>query len=395
LATASPTSARTIVDLARDLAPAPSDPSFAYASLSPAGDTESLEGYSVTPQGWAGAMSRMFDSMIGQKSVNIVGNESRTLAFLGEIATELVADQIGAEKSDRYEVLVVLPGIAPFAGPPTLLVLDREYGMEEEPKRLTDRLELGSPDRMFEASHATLDSYARGMASQSEAVPPFREVAGLITMLGPRALAETLWIAQPEVILARHPRMIPMTCPSPALEVIDATGESSSVGMFCRDASGVAGITACFHGTGPAGTPVMVGGLPSAVTLASEVQDLVFIPLPQGYVVPNFARGTGGVRSDRPPFEGERGDFEGCTSGARQTVVSSHDKGLMRLQKSLQLRVQTPPQINKGDSGSALIDEDDRVMAFAFERTDYGEPIEFANWIWAANAMAALGLQKL
>jgi hypothetical protein len=55
-------------------------------------------------------------------------------------------------------------------------------------------------------------------------------------------------------------------------------------------------------------------------------------------------------------------------------------------------RIQTDPDTDEGDSGSALIDEYDQVIGFAFERTDYNDYPQFTDWIWAANALRALSL---
>jgi hypothetical protein len=61
----------------------------------------------------------------------------------------------------------------------------------------------------------------------------------------------------------------------------------------------------------------------------------------------------------------------------------------------VQLKVQTDPDTDEGDSGSALIDEHDRVIGFAFERTDYDDYPQFTDWIWAANALRALNLRPV
>src|SRR5438034_4607166 len=74
------------------------------------------------------------------------------------------------------------------------------------------------------------------------------------------------------------------------------------------------------------------------------------------------------------------------------TYIKSHDAGILRNRRTLQLKVQTPADTNSGDSGSALVDQDDRVVAFGFERTGLGEFPELTDWIWAANALSALGL---
>jgi hypothetical protein len=75
--------------------------------------------------------------------------------------------------------------------------------------------------------------------------------------------------------------------------------------------------------------------------------------------------------------------------------VQSHDAGLLRRRPGVQLKVQTRPDTDRGDSGSALIDADDRVVGFAFEKTAFDDWPQFTDWIWAANALDALGLTPL
>ena len=59
-----------------------------------------------------------------------------------------------------------------------------------------------------------------------------------------------------------------------------------------------------------------------------------------------------------------------------------------------QLCVQTKAVTNYGDSGSALLNDDDRLVGFAFQRTAYGgrATVEFSDWIWAASVLNELGL---
>lgn len=337
------------------------------------------------------AYSRMFGTQLGQSAVNMVGNESETLAQIGTLATETLAASLilmpgkrsgrshGFWEDENVRTLVVPP--APYTGlPPTLLVLDPNAG--SEPERVTS--ELGVVPELLGDVPGRL-----GNSIDNE-----HGVGNLFFGGGPEAVLTAMWISRPEVIVMRAPQMIRLACPSPALEVL-CGAERSSIGIFCRDSDGVAGATACLHGTGWLGTAVTMGGMPTVVKHANAVQDIVFLPLPDGYVVPNFAKGIAGVRRDRAPARNDPATFDGCTSGERDTVVSSHDAGLLRIRSTIQLKVQTAGDVNRGDSGSALLDEHDRVMAFAFERTDYDQRLQFADWIWAANALDSLGLKAL
>jgi hypothetical protein len=209
--------------------------------------------------------------------------------------------------------------------------------------------------------------------------------------MGMEAIAELLWVSQPEVILSRRPKMVPLSAPAPHL-AIRSGGKVSTEGIVCKDHAGDLGVTACFHGTGAVGTPVTIAGLAGVVKHADPVQDIVFIPMPAGWAKPPVY-GLAGVRSTLAPSEAEQVSFEGAGTGARvSTRVKSHDAGILRKRSTIQLKVQTPADTNTGDSGSALVDHDDRVIGFGFERTAPGDFPELTDWIWAANALDSLGL---
>lgn len=350
------------------------------------------------------SLSRMFSTDVGQKSVNIVRNEGQTLRILTNLAADaMLGSTYGGRNVDTWtptqlssdvNTLVVNRAHDP-SEPPVVLMLDPHL-----PEGFAARLVDWEPGKVA-GGQSGLDAIARAAHSETPpySSPEHLDVAQTVLDAGPQALADLLWIVRPEVVVARHPAMELVGCPSPALEVKGGPAgvpmEVSSVGMFCRDSDNVVGVTACHHGTGPVGTDVTLGGLPTQVKLADQIQDIVFIPLPAGFHVPNFARGIQGPRGNRAPGQGDPAQFEGRTSGHRTTVVSSHSPGLLWIDRLSQNKVQTPAAVNHGDSGSALIDNEDHVLGFAFRRTKYGEPLEFAEWIWAANAMAALGLTPL
>jgi hypothetical protein len=123
----------------------------------------------------------------------------------------------------------------------------------------------------------------------------------------------------------------------------------------------------------------------------SAVQDLVFIPINNGSNLPRMA-GLGGVLEDREPARSAWVRFDGATNQNRKTRVISTDAGMLRARPNIMLKLQTDPDTDQGDSGSALLDEHDKVLGFAFERTSYDDHPQFTDWIWAANALRALQL---
>jgi hypothetical protein len=333
------------------------------------------------------AYSRLFGTPTGTQAAQTIGNESRTLDVLSSFSLEVLLDYLeerwgftmGPAGFGRRYLAV---GGSP-ADSPTLLVLDPTLADVSQSRRLTDEIDL-DPQGLIAAferlrpSIGKIDSRLEGLFSQNNA----------------QLAVEILLISQPEIVLSRRPRMEPLCAPSPYIPVSSGL-ELSTAGVFCRDANGDLGVTACFHGTGPIGTQVSVGGVPALVKLADPVQDVVFIPLGPAYVIPNTC-GRAGIRTSRAPSEAEPVAFEGAGSQARITTwVKSHDAGILRKRPTVQLKLQTPHNTNSGDSGSALIDEDDRIVGFGFERTGLGEFPEFTDWIWADNALSALGLTPI
>ncbi|MEL7217583.1 MAG: hypothetical protein AAGK01_04030, partial [Pseudomonadota bacterium] len=286
----------------------------------------------------------------------------------------------GYEPSNNSRYLIT-PGIE--EGETVVLILDPDMEYSQS-RKVTSELMPNMEDL-----HTIMDQLREDarMSPSSER----SESGDLLATLDPAIAAMLTREVRPQIIATSMPRMEQLCVPSPH-EVIICGEERSTGGVYCRDSDGRFGITGCFHGTGPVGTKVEVGLREYKVALANPVQDIVFIPLGDDYNIPEL-QGCNGLVTDRAPGQQERATFEGSTSeDVTETIISSHDAGLLRRRSSVQLKLQTRPDAQRGDSGSALVDQNDKVMAFAFERTAFGEYPEFTDWIWADNAMAALGL---
>jgi len=331
---------------------------------------------------------RLFNTAAGRMASDTIGNESKTLDLLSTWSIDVLFEylstrwgfdvQAGAFFERRF---LAVPG-APEA-PPALLVLDPAVDISQS-RRLTDEIDI--------EPHGLVAAFERLRPFLSKVLDARMLV--ILDSIGMEGIAELLWVVQPEVVLSRRPKMVLLSAPSPHL-AISSGGKVSTAGIVCFDDAGDLGVTACFHGTGPVGTPVTVAGVAGVVKHADPVQDIVFIPMPHGWVKPPLY-GLGGGRSTRAPSEAEPVSFEGAGSGARvSTRVKSHDAGILRKRHTMQLKVQTPADTNTGDSGSALVDDNDHVIGFGFERTAPGDFPELTDWIWAANALDALGLKPV
>ncbi|MGA7807243.1 hypothetical protein [Bradyrhizobium sp.] len=331
---------------------------------------------------------RIFRTETGQR-VNeaLGGDERKTLAALDRLTLEATAEALRltgkAGETDRF---VVMPRNA--KQPPTLMLMSPKLQSVGQSRIISDEL------------HIALWAIEKGMSNAVDPQDGTPEAIALGEVLKGRwqALFEVFAISQPEIVLTRRPRMIPLCVPSPHVKITAedtrTTAEQGSVstaGVLCRDQHGEFGVTGCFHGTGPVGTKVWVGGQSSAVKNACPVQDLVFIPLPESRL-PSSLAGLKGVRQDREPAKADRVHFDGATNQNCETRIFGTDNGLLRARPNMQLKIQTDPDTDEGDSGCALLDENDQVLGFAFERTAYDDYPRLTDWIWASNGLRALDL---
>ena len=94
----------------------------------------------------------------------------------------------------------------------------------------------------------------------------------------------------------------------------------------------------------------------------------------------------------RPPREPSPGFFTGAASGPTETVIRSHHPCLIDPQTRLLCCVYTDSDTAEGDSGAALIDEDDKIVGFAMGRSSYDSRVQFSYWAWAQQVYTAHGL---
>lgn len=397
----SPDTGGSLKDMMRDLLVRDSferEASSAQSSILPAmrlfgattsDQSESLGGSSfVEPS----PMGRMFSTKFGSEAASRVGNETRTLSALNHLSSELIAetlrltDQVGPD--DRI-LLSTLYGPTWDGDKPVVVVLtDRVTGPE-------GRVQSDDLFLPHEAIRRTLynGESALGFAQSLGRRTPEYEVLDQ-ALKSDADMAELMVITQPEVLYFPQPEMIDLSAPTPAYRIVQGN-EVSSSGVLCTDADGRIGITACFHGTGPEGTKITVDGHELTVSLADRLQDLVFISLEDApELTQGLQRGEAGLREehDLAPAPNEPFTFDGIMNPATQTFVQSSDPWLFNLDPNAQIRLQTTRDTDKGDSGSALIDRNDKLAAFAFRMTGYGVRPEFTDWIWAPNALASLGL---
>ncbi|HKX30891.1 MAG TPA: hypothetical protein VJ302_24590 [Blastocatellia bacterium] len=183
---------------------------------------------------------------------------------------------------------------------------------------------------------------------------------------------------------------------------------TSSVGVVTSDQQGRFGVTACLHGMVPdpetiydlfkergaacvVGKTVYVGDRPGIIRSADLITDSCFIELNQKEISDRVVRPCQPLVDDSPRRK-EPVRFDGLTSKNQSTFITEVDLSIPLVKRGVQAKVYTDAVTSPGDSGSALINNEGYVLGFSHSRTGLGEPIEFAEWIWAQSVYNELKL---
>jgi hypothetical protein len=181
--------------------------------------------------------------------------------------------------------------------------------------------------------------------------------------------------------------------PAPALAVtLPGTRDSvATAGLISADgAGGLLAITArhVLDAIADPGGEILVGGAPARIMGLHGLTDTCLLSL----TCPACpGAGQAGLLTFAPA-EHRPATFDGAASGHKQTRIRGYDLSVLDPSPYLSSKVYTDPDTIPGDSGSALIDSDDRIVGFAVSRTALGAPLEFSTWSWAAQVLAAHGL---
>jgi hypothetical protein len=197
------------------------------------------------------------------------------------------------------------------------------------------------------------------------------------------------------VVIAPLPRMERLYVSSHPLDVVDtATGQRSTAGVVVEDLTkaGRVGVTAALHGIAGAAATVTVDGKTATVIRTHAVTDSAFIETaPPTY----SAVAAKGVMSGLAPRGNQTADFVGTTSKKRSTTIVGWDPQVPTPSAHRQACIYTGRDAQPGDSGCALVTDDDWIVGFAFERTVPGHSPVQCSWIWAESVMNGLQVKLI
>lgn len=306
-------------------------------------------------------LTRLFSTEFGIRAHKRIVNEEETLGEVGTYAANVLARALqldAVQESARSKTIVVYHGADRSRR--SLLILDPTL----------------HPETPVRVEHA--ESWGSALRANRELT------------LEPHSL-DALWIARPRVVIAPAPEL-EYTCVRLPPGFVQYGSKPSTAGAYARDASGATGVTICHHGTGGLGTAITIDGINRSVDAASPILDTCFVCVPEAELPPATSmKARGGLLTARAPGAQEQHTF--WSAGARKkAAVIGVDLGVPFHTRSRQLCVYTDPVTNYGDSGGALVNDYDELVGFAFQRTPFGTPVQFATWIWARSAFEELGL---
>lgn len=189
-------------------------------------------------------------------------------------------------------------------------------------------------------------------------------------------------------VIAPEPQQERLSVPSNPHTVNDGAGQVSTAGVLVEDATlaGRFGVTAALHGVDGA-TAVTVAGHAATIIRTDTVTDSAFIEVALGHVPTTTVRGA---LSGMAPRGNQNAVFAGHQSGTKNTVISGWDAQVPNPSARRQACVYTRRDAQNGDSGSALVTDDDWIAGFAFERSKLGEVPAQCAWIWADSVLNRL-----
>lgn len=215
---------------------------------------------------------------------------------------------------------------------------------------------------------------------------------------GERVL-RTFWEqTQPAIVIVQKPPVTQHTLAPRTAQIVDPgiAGFPSSVGVIASDGVDT-GVTVAYHALTCGRTPgfigqsVDIGGTSGTVKSIDMISDSAFVTFPNSGN-PISAGTTITVRTTPAPGYGQTAEFEGIGSGSKKsTVVVAASPTLLYSHASVQRQVLTNPDSLPGDSGCALISNNE-LLGFCFGGSGTSSPLLFSLWIWGDSVIKAHNL---
>jgi hypothetical protein len=191
-----------------------------------------------------------------------------------------------------------------------------------------------------------------------------------------------------EIVVAPMPLDIETMAerPTPPFGIRDNSGSQTfSMGVYSASKMHGPGLTTAAHGIAAGTQYDVVDASGNKIDTVQGVQtnavlDAAFLQLSGAPHIQSPA-GTSFLSGVTPNAQLQH-EFHGAQSGVTQATISGWVDDLLTIEPWLQNRVFTQRVLQRRDSGSALIDANDRVVGFAFYNSSAFASSALSAWIW-------------
>jgi hypothetical protein len=195
------------------------------------------------------------------------------------------------------------------------------------------------------------------------------------------------------VAIVNAPPEVPTCALSPAVSLQSAANDPvATLGSFLTDVEGTA-VNTCLattanHALGRRSRTLTIDGAALEVVRRHNRSDSCLVRVDRSILDGRQQSGRAGPLHSTPSLYGYA-TFDGAASGVTRTRITSFDTAIVDPQPDEMCRVYTDADTAKGDSGAALIDENDFIVGFAWRRSRYDARVQFSSWVWAEQVYLA------
>lgn len=195
------------------------------------------------------------------------------------------------------------------------------------------------------------------------------------------------------VAVVNAPREIPTCALSPAVPIQSADNRPvATLGCFLTDVE-VAAVDTCLattanHALENERDTLTIGGAALDVVCRHNPTDSCLVRVNKSVLDGRQQNGLKGPLRITPSLY-RPAHFDGAASGPTRTKITSFDTEILDPQLDEICRVYTEADTAKGDSGAALIDENDFIVGFARRLSRYNAPVQYSSWVWAEQVYMA------
>jgi hypothetical protein len=196
------------------------------------------------------------------------------------------------------------------------------------------------------------------------------------------------------VAIVNTPREIPTCALSPAVPLQSADNSpAATLGSILTDVD-VEAVDTCLattanHALDQRQNALTINGVLLDVVRRHNASDSCLLRVNRSILDGRRQNGLKGPLTGITPNLYRPAHFDGAASGIKRTKITSFDTAIVDPQADEMCRVYTEADTARGDSGAALIDEDDYIVGFAWRLSRYDSPVQYSSWVWAEQVYMA------